>query len=101
MRQWFIALLAGLLIMPLGVLAQDLPPQDLFPPADELGSDWKLLSAADFPPTDTSAIEQLTEAIYVGPEGNRAIVILTRVAEGPAATRKAWELAGQDFDNLR
>ena len=39
MRQWFIALLAGLLITPLGVLAQDLPPQDLFPAPDELGSD--------------------------------------------------------------
>src|SRR5215207_428796 len=41
------------------------------------------------------------EPSIVGPEGNRATVLLTRVAEGPAATRKAWELVGQDFDNLR
>jgi hypothetical protein len=91
----------GLLITPLGVLAQEPSPHDLFPAPDELGSGWKLLSAADIPPSDTSAIEQLSEAIYVGPEGNRATVLMSRVAEGPAATRKAWEFMGQSFENFR
>ena len=101
MRRWFMILVAGLLFIPVVATAQQPPAQDLFPTTEQLGEGWELQSAADIEPSDTSAIERLSEASYLGPKGSRVYMLLAQVQDGPAAVRTSWELMGASFEALR
>lgn len=94
------AMLSLFLAIPTATLAQDVAPEDLLPPSGSLQGDWTL-QATNITPSDPSAIAQLAQGIYLGPEGSRATVLVGRIHEGPAAARTAWDLFGNSFDGIR
>ncbi|MFN8591211.1 MAG: hypothetical protein U0031_07065 [Thermomicrobiales bacterium] len=94
-------LVACLLITPLIVSAQQSTAVERLPQAGDLPAGWVVSSAEQTAPSDVTAINDLAEAVYLGPNGSRAWVLLAQVNAGPAAARTSWELMGNSFDNLR
>ena len=92
---------AAVLALPTSLAAQDTPVADLFPSAARIGLAWNSAGAADAALTEYPMLERFAGSAYWGPNGARVLIGYLRVAEGPAATRDAWELASATVDDYR
>jgi hypothetical protein len=101
-RLVFFALTAVLsLAQCFSLSAQSAAAPDLLPEAEALGEGWSRLSGGLEDAGGSQTFNSLSGTTYGGPNGSRAFVVVTIVAEGPAATRESWEFGGTAFEEFR
>ncbi|MFT4040317.1 MAG: hypothetical protein QM692_19210 [Thermomicrobiales bacterium] len=81
---------------------QDQTALGWLPTAASLGAGWSMLNAdtavvTDLPP----ALRDTAQAIYAGPNGARAYVLVILVAEGMTAIHDAWDFGNDTFERYR
>jgi hypothetical protein len=70
------------------------------PVAEALGPGWTL-AATGVPEADPAVFLDTASALYLGPNGARAMVLVYRNLPGRVALQRSWEDVGEVFDSYR
>ena len=70
------------------------------PPAESIGEGWVLVSTG-VPEADPAIFVDAASAVYVGPDGARAVVMAWTNLPGRAAVQRSWEAIGLLYGELR
>lgn len=100
MRLTVLIFLVLLFAQPSPVRGQETVEQ-LFPSGDALGEGWQQIAfRGRLQGLDPSFVD-FGRAVYVGPTGERLVLIIYRTGAGAASIRNSWEIVNDVFDRTR